>query len=51
MFLAFGGLYSMPDLLVMIISVSVIETIISFIDTPFLYLARHVMGKGEPVIA
>ncbi len=51
MFLAFGGLYSMPDLLVMIISVSVIETIISFIDTPFLYLARRVMGEGEPVIA
>lgn len=51
MFLAFGGLYTLPDLMVMIISVSVIETIISFIDTPFLYLARKVMGEGVPVIS
>jgi len=39
-FLAFGGLMTFKELLIIALSTSAIETIIALFDTPFLYLAR-----------
>ena len=39
-FLAFGGLMSFKEILIIALSTSAIETIIAIFDTPFLYLAR-----------
>lgn len=40
-FLAFGGLMSVKEILLISVSTSIIETIIALCDTPFLYLAKR----------
>lgn len=39
-FLAFGGVYEVKDILLIALSTSIIETFIAICDTPFLYLAK-----------
>ena len=39
-FLAFGGVMSVKECLIIALSTSIIETIIALCDTPFLYIAR-----------
>ncbi len=38
---AFGGIYDFPTLLSILVSSYVIYVIVSFLDTPFVYLAKH----------
>lgn len=40
-FLAFAGIYSFKDLIMIALSTSLIEIIIAICDTPFLYLSRQ----------
>ena len=40
-FLAFGGIMTIKELIIIAVSTSIIETIIALFDTPFLYLARR----------
>ena len=40
-FLAFGGLMSFKELIIIALSTSAIETIIALCDTPFIYLAKR----------
>lgn len=41
-FLAFGGIYSVQDVLMIAVSTSVIEIGIALCDTPFLYIGRKI---------
>lgn len=45
-FLAFGGLMTFKELIIIAISTSLIETIIALCDTPFLYFAKKIQ-KGK----
>lgn len=40
--LAFGGIYSFKDIMVISVSTTIIETIIALCDTPFLYLSKKI---------
>lgn len=46
-FLAFFGIFEVNDILIMATMGSVIEIIIALLDTPFLYLAKHIKNKEE----
>ena len=46
-FLAFVGIYDMGTILTIAISTSIIELIVAVLDTPFLYVAKHIKCKGE----
>lgn len=43
--IAFGGLFSMPDIVSLTLCVSVVEVLVALCDTPFLYLARS-LGRA-----
>lgn len=45
--LAFSGIYSIKEIIIMAISSSIIESIIALLDTPFLYIARKVKGSKK----
>lgn len=40
--LAFGGIYSFKDILIISLSTTIIETIIALCDTPFLYISKKI---------
>lgn len=42
MFLAFGGIYSVKDILTIAVGASLIEIAVALCDTPFLYIGRKV---------
>ncbi len=44
---AFAGIYDTPTLVSVMISSYVIYVFTSLLDTPFVYLARHMKGKGK----
>lgn len=44
-FLAFLGMYSISELLMIAVSTCIIETLIALCDTPFLYLAKKISNK------
>lgn len=44
-FLAFLGVYPIVDILMIALTTCIIETIIAFCDTPFLYLAKKIKSK------
>ena len=44
---AFAGTFSTDKLIMTIISSYVIFVVTSFLDTPFVYLARWMYGKGK----
>lgn len=41
-FLAFVGIYSIKDILIIGLSTTIIETVIALCDTPFLYLSKRI---------
>lgn len=47
-FIAFGGVYSMKDILYIILTTSILEIIIAVFDTPFCYLSKiNFFKKGD----
>ena len=40
--LAFGGIYSIKDIMIISISTTIIETFIAICDTPFLYISKKI---------
>lgn len=49
-FLAFAGIMSIPTIISIAITGSIIEILIAFCDTPFLYIAKFWKKKDEVVI-
>ena len=47
--IAFGGMFAISTIIELTICVSVIEVLVAFCDTPFLYLARRVGSRIRPV--
>ena len=47
--IAFGGMFAISTIIELTICVSVIEVLVAFCDTPFLYLARRVGSRILPV--
>lgn len=45
--LAFAGIYSMKDIMMIAISGCVIESVIAICDTPFLYIAKRMRYVGD----
>lgn len=46
-FLAYVGIFSMDDILIIALSTSVIEMIVALLDTPFLYIANKIPIKEQ----
>lgn len=43
--LAFWGIYDGKSILTIAISTSIVEMVVALLDTPFLYIAKHIGGK------
>jgi uncharacterized integral membrane protein (TIGR00697 family) len=46
-FLAYVGIFSIQDIIIIALSTSVIELIVAILDTPFLYIAKNIKIKED----
>lgn len=44
--IAFAGIYDLQTIITIAVSTSIIEALVAVCDTPFLYMARHIIDKG-----
>lgn len=45
--LAFAGVYDFQTIIVIAASTSIVEAMVALLDTPFLYLAKHIKARAE----